>query len=93
MLEKRQLSDDKQLIITLWSSPAFLHLSFASTLGREETANFKRKHDYLQPVLANGVYGVLQLIRERGLVAASSSFRQLVTESRAAYDVAQEHAQ
>lgn len=92
MLEKRQSSDDKQLIITLWSS-AFLHLSFASTLGREETANFKRKHDYLQPVLANGVYGVLQLIRERGLVAASSSFRQLVTESRAAYDVAQEHAQ
>lgn len=39
------------------------------------------------------VFAVLQLIGERALVAASSSFRQLVTESRAAYDVAQEHAQ
>lgn len=51
--------------------------------------------DYLQSVFANGGVRscVLQLIGERALVAASSSFRQLVTESRAAYDVAQEHAQ
>ena len=52
-----------------------------------------RSRWYLQSVqgLVNG-YG-LQLIRERSLVAASPSFRQLMTESRASYDVAQEHAQ
>lgn len=44
-------------------------------------------------VAAMFAVGVLQLIGKRCLVAASSSFRQLVTESRASYDVAQEHAQ
>lgn len=67
-----------------------------TTVGEKQGTPRTRHRDIYNLYRTTVLYNInsgLQLIRERGVRAASSSLRQLMTESRAAYNVAQEHAQ